>query len=158
MLAWRQIPLHIMIINRLQALSRMHVEYYTILPITCHYCMFLRVKPISRTIHSHVPGPAKGPGVDEIHGTAVPSPVSGVSPGQVVVVTVGAISKSCAVSEWNSAGISCTHDREPSKDRGGRDEIVNRSLNFPCQTFSGLSTNDSTPGGRMKTKSSLLLP
>ena len=117
------IPLDIMIINRLQALPRMHVEYYTILPITCHYCMFLCVKPISRTIHSHVPGPAKGPGVDEIHGTAVSSPVSGVSPGQVVVVTVGAISKSCAVSERNSSGISCTHDREPSKDRGGRDDV-----------------------------------
>ena len=78
---------------------------------------------LSRPIHSYVPGPAKGPGVDEIHETAVPSPVPGVSPGKVVVVTVGAISKSCAVFERNSARISSTHDREPSKDRGGRDNV-----------------------------------
>ena len=32
----------------------------------------------------------------------------GVSPSQVVVITVGAISKSCAVAVRNSASISCT--------------------------------------------------
>ena len=49
MLACPPIPLHIMIINHLQALTGMHIEYYTLLPITCNYCLFLRVKPIIPT-------------------------------------------------------------------------------------------------------------
>ena len=37
-------------------------------------------------------------------------------------------------------------------------DMVNRSFNRPYQTLSGLSTNRSTPGGRVKTKSSRLYP
>ena len=35
-------------------------------------------------------------------------------------------------------------------------DMVKRSFNLPYQTLSGLSTNRSTPGGRVKTKSSRL--
>ena len=67
---------------------------------------------------SRVAGPAQRPGINEVHGAAVPSPGAGVSPGEVVVVAMGPVAAAVAIPERDGPCISCQNHRQSPKDRG----------------------------------------
>ena len=67
---------------------------------------------------SRVAGPAERPGIHKVHGAPVRSSSTRVSPGEVVVVPMGAVAASVPIVERNGPRISSPNHRQPSQDWG----------------------------------------
>ena len=63
--------------------------------------------------------------MDKVHGTAVPSPGTGVSTCKIVVVAMGTILTAVAVAERNGPRVSCPNYRQPPEDIGDRRNVHN---------------------------------
>jgi len=67
---------------------------------------------------SRVAGPAKRPGIHKVHGAPVPSSGTRVSPGEVVVLPMGAVAAPVPIAERNGPSISSPNHRQQSQDWG----------------------------------------
>ena len=78
------------------------------------------MSPLHFNLTDRGTSPAAGqrPGIDKVHGTAVPSPGTGVSTCNVVIVSMGAISTAVAVAEWDGPSVSCQNYRQSPEDIG----------------------------------------
>ena len=70
-------------------------------------------------------GPAQRPGIDKVHGTAVPSPGAGVSSCKVLVAAMGAIATAVATAERDGPRISGQSHRQSPEDGGDGQNIHN---------------------------------
>ena len=74
---------------------------------------------------SWISGPAQRPGIDKVHGTAIPCSRSGVSLCKVVVVTMGTIATAVAIAEGDGPRISCKNHGQSSEDGGYGQNVQN---------------------------------
>ena len=63
------------------------------------------------------------PTSDEVHGAAVTSPATRVGASEGRVVAVRSVVQSITVLEGDGAGVACADNRQPSQDRGCRNNV-----------------------------------
>ena len=77
---------------------------------------------------SRVAGPAQRPRIHKVHGAAIAGSSSGVSPGEGVIIAMGAVAAAIAIAERDGTSITCPHYRQPPKDGGDGHNINNLLL------------------------------
>ena len=85
------------------------------------------MSPLHFNLTDRGTSPAAGqrPGIDKVHGTAVPRSGAGVSICKVVVVAMGAISTAISIAERDGPRISCPNHGQSPQDGGDGQNVDN---------------------------------